>query len=270
MAVENLGYFKGLGDVYRDYAPFDQQLSDLDEIGIKYPVGVREDSLIRLSGKSLEGTRTCHAPILARNSPVIIARISPLAQNLEMARQAVSAHRNGQYPVFPAEIYSQWHDITEKDKNKKPENSRAIVLPERGDYRIDKDSIEARFFWQNTRKRYFERFVPRGSIPIWQINPKTVDSQDGTIINYTWFGRPENESDLNLRDWALNYDYRAFGVLKKTGGAGSPSEKTPPSKTHYTQKQIKEIYETIEEVRKGNLPASKLEKALQFLDRLKQ
>lgn len=257
---------KGLGDVYLVRASFDEQLSSLNEMGIKYPISVRDASYLRLHGQDTSGIRTCHAPILAKNSPVIIARISPLVEDIEMARQAVDAHRKGEYPSFSADVYSQWNDIAEKDKSKKPENRRAIILTERRDYRIHRDSDEARFFWRDTREKYFARFVSGDSIPSWQVNPEMIDSQAGTIVNYTWFSSPEDESDLAFRGGYLYSDDWAFGVLKKPAKAGSQkiSEGLP-----YTKADILRISKIIDGVRKGDLPASKLERALQFLDKLK-
>jgi len=226
---------KGLGDVYSVEAPFDEQLLTLNERGIRYPISIRDASYLRLYGQNKGGMRTCHAPILAKNSPVIIARISPLVKDIKMVRQAVNAHRKGEFPSFSVELYSQWNDIAEKDKSKKPENRRAIILSERGDYKVHRDSDEVRFFWQSAREKYFARFAPEGSIQVYQIAPITVDSQNGTIINYTWFDSLEDGSGLSFGDRDLDGGDRTFGVLKKTSEAGSRSGK---ASLPYTIRQI--------------------------------
>ena len=211
---EKIEHVKGLGDVYRSYAPFNQQIRNLNEIGIKAPVSVRGASYERLHGDNIEGTRTCHAPVCAKDSPTIIVRMSPLIKDLEMAEQAVSAHKNSQYPVFDKDnsIYHKYEEIAIADKDKNPEKRRAIILPERNDYGIHRDSEEAGFFWQGTRKPYFERFVSGDTVPCWQISTDKIDSANGTIINYVWFNRPDYESNLNFRNRNLNNNNRALGM----------------------------------------------------------
>ncbi len=216
--IENV---EGLGDIYLIEKPFDKQLDVFNKIGIKYPTSVRDTSYLRLKGNCRLGTRTCHAPIYAKDSRVIIARVSPLVTNLEMAEKAVQAHRNNNYSVFDKSIYGKWEKIAQNDKTKKPENRNAIFLSERNDYKIHEDSDEARFLFQDTRKDYFNKFVLRDSIQSCQINPETVDSQDGTIVNYLWFGGPGGSSYLDFRDRDLYFHLRAFGVLKKASEAGS-------------------------------------------------
>lgn len=134
-----------------------------------------------------------------------------------MLTAMVNAHRNNQYPVFAKEIFGDWEKVTEQDKRLRPEKRRAIVLPHRTDYRIHRDSDEARFFWQDTRKIYFKEKVIGDSVPAWQIPTSVVDSTDGTIVNYVGFVGSEIESDLNFRDKNLDYSYAAFGLLRETG-----------------------------------------------------
>lgn len=226
---------KRLGKVYVSEASFDKQLGALREIGIKYPISVRDASYARLYGEneiSKLYTRTCHAPICAKDSPTIIARISPLISNSEMASKAVEAHRNNQYPVFDNNfsIYGKWEKIAKKDKNKKPENMSAIILDDRNDYRIDKDSREARFFWKDTREDYFKNKVSESSVLIWQISVNSIDSAKGTIINYIGFNWSENESYLNFGDWNLNDDYGTLGVLCASAEGARPSKNSKETK----------------------------------------
>ena len=217
--TEFVEHLKGLGDVYISYAPFTKQIEDFNNKGIKI-VSVRDASYIRLHGNNRDYTRTCHAPVCTKDSPTIVARISPLIENLEMAGQAVDVHRNNPYCVFDNEkhIYAQFEKIAEEDKNKSPEERRAIILPEREDYRIHRDSDEAMFFWQGTRKDYFNKFVSgdTDTVPCRQISIDDVDSANGTIINYIGFSSPVVESGLCFRGRNLNNDIklRALGVLR--------------------------------------------------------
>ncbi|MEN9626041.1 MAG: hypothetical protein RL557_369 [archaeon] len=269
---------KGLGDVYIARAPFDKQFPALQEKGIPHFISVRDDSYLRLQGNYQSGTRTCHAPICAKDSSVIVARISPAFENLEMARQMVNAHKILQYPVFSGrKIYGQWEKIAKKEKNKRPEERTAHVLSERGDYALHKDSDDAKFFFQDQRKRYFKEKVSSDSIQVYQIDPQVVDAQKGTIVNYTWFGSVGYGSDLGFRGRGLDCDIEALGVLTPKASAVlkpaklvrknfSPEEMKVP----YTQKEITKQLEVAREVRKGNLPNSKLEELVTFLESLTQ
>ncbi|MFQ5531833.1 MAG: hypothetical protein ACE5ES_04420 [Candidatus Nanoarchaeia archaeon] len=271
---------KGLGKLYGTKAQFYEQLRALDWVrkeagtGPIYPISVRDASYARLNGKTQEvryGTRTCHAPVLARDSPVVVARISPLVTDLDMAHQAVQAHFDSKYPVFDRAVYDKWHEIAEKDKGKKPEKRRAIVLPERGNFRVNKGSEDAEFFWQDTMQDYFNRFVSGGSVKAYQVSQDEVDSlpEDKSIVNYLWFYRPDYVSDLDFRGWDLYDDDWTLGVLKKTSEAGSRAG-SKNFKPPYTQGKVDRIAKLVQGVRDGRLPASRLEKFFPFLKKLRQ
>lgn len=211
-------HVEGLGALYVVYAPFDKQVSALKEAGIESPESVRDASWVRLHSKFQAYVRTCHAPICAKDSPVIIARVSPAIGKPEMLETIVRAHRKFHYPVFDNDksIYAQWEKIAKQDAGKKiPEERRAIILPQRGDYRMHRDSDEAKFLWQDTREAYFKEKIREDNVVVWQIPTNAIDSQDGTIVNYVSFDRPERGSALGFRGRYLNYvNSRAFGVLK--------------------------------------------------------
>ena len=275
MRTKLIEEIKGLGKVYLAIAQFDEQIKDFNSVGIKYPVSVNQSAYMRLSGKDnvlREGTRTCQAPICFKDSPTIVARISPLVTDLNMCKQAIDFHRNSQYPQFEESIYAQYEKIANADKNKKPEKMKAIILPKREDYRIDSESKEARFFLENqeTRKEYFKKFISEGlngTIPILQIPVKTIDSQNKSIVNYLWFVRSEIESYLVFRYKYLYSDIRAFGVCEGTEGA--ELKKFSERKLSYNLKEIDKLYKLTNEVKMGNKLPKTLEKVLTFLGKLK-
>ncbi|MCX6751124.1 MAG: hypothetical protein NTZ83_06725, partial [Candidatus Pacearchaeota archaeon] len=257
---------KGLGKVYLVEAPFDDEIKFLNGAGIKYPVSVRDASYTRLNGASQEskyGTRTCHAPICAKDSPTIIARISPLVTDSDFCRQVVKAHRANQYPVLDNDnsIYSKWEKIVKADKNKKPEKRRAIILPTREDYQIGRDSLEAEFLFEDTREEYFNRFVSGNSINAYQISENEIDSKEGTIVNYLWFSRPVDGSDLSLGNRGLGIDYGAFGVLRSRE-ATEPSQKFLHEKLPYTKKELSRVLNVTTNIKQGNFKMSDLEKQI--------
>ena len=206
---------EGLGKLYVAYGSFDIQVQSLKERGIEIPASVRDASYARLHGKSQDYTRTCHASICTKNSPVIIARVSPAIKSPKMLKTMVEAHSNSRYPVFDEDksIYREWERIAKQDKRLNPGKARAIMLSKREDYRIHKDSEEAIFFWQDTRKEYFKQKVNGYSVPVLQIPVDVVDSTDGTIVNYVGFGRFGSGSYLDFggRD-LLSYSGGAFGM----------------------------------------------------------
>jgi len=218
---------KGLGKLYVVYGSFDNQVPALRAAGINSPESVRDASYVRLRGKTQNYTRTCHAPVCAKDSPVIIARISPALSKQGMLKAMVEAHRANQYPVLDSDksIYREWEAIANQDKRLNPAKRRAIILPQRGEYRIHRDSDEAKFFWQDMRKPYFKEKVNGDSVPAWQIPVNAVDSANGTIVNYIGFGRSGNGSCLVFRLRYLDCsDGEAFGVLR--GSAEGALQKT--------------------------------------------
>ena len=214
-------YVQGLGEVYRACAPLDEQIRTFNQERLSF-VDVRDTSLIRLNGKNRGYTRTCSAPIYRKDSRVIVARTSPLITNLEMALFAVNRHRISNYAVFDDSVYSYWEKIIKEDKGKRPEDRRAIFLSSRDDFEIDKESDEARFFWRDTRERYFNEFA--NEIHCLQIPVDIVDSSNGTIVNHVWFGNASS-CTIDLRGKGLHEEYRAFGYRETSK---TPSRKNTP------------------------------------------
>ncbi len=207
-------------------------------IGIETPISIRDCSYIRLNltGITDAGTLTCHAPICAKDSPTIVAKISPLIAKIEMADKLVDAHRKKEYCIFDDDksIYAEWEKIAREDKREKPEEQRAIILDTRENFEIHKDSDLAKFFWEDTREDYFEKCLRREDvlsgknlIPCWQIPVKIIDSANGTIINSIKIGHPigyydaddaflsATKSRIEFNVLRLNEDNSMFGVLKE-------------------------------------------------------
>ena len=115
--VENLGYIKGVTPkgcyLGRCYAPFDEQLNLLKNSGAEFPYLFSLNQAINLRLESIytEGMRTCHANLqLKGEDDIVIARISPLIKNPEMAKQAVQAHINGNcFFTEDSQMYADFH-----------------------------------------------------------------------------------------------------------------------------------------------------------------
>src|SRR3989338_4094595 len=137
---------KGLGKVGMVCNSFDKQLKEFKEAGAKFPyvMDVRNMAYMRLNKGLIDGARTCHAPIYAKDSPIIIARVSPLIKDFKMAEQAVKANKKNQYFVTEnTEVYDKYARIAEKDKSKDPEKRMALILSRKETYCINPNSEEA-------------------------------------------------------------------------------------------------------------------------------
>ena len=257
---------KGLGKVGIEYAPFDIQLKKFKEAGAKFPyvMDVRNMAYMRLNKGPKDGARTCHAPIYAKDSPIIIARVSPLIKDFKMAEQAVEANRNNQYfTTNDTEIYDKYAKIAEKDKSKEPEERMALMLPSKENYLIKPNSEEAQALFKDTGEEYFETFCKNG-INFYPLDKNFINKQKGSLVEYLWFGHPVSGSDLYGDDRSLGSDNRAFGVLSETSEAGS--KKIVP----YSLKSLNKVITLANEIKEGNIAASKLEKVVDFLEKLKQ
>ena len=221
---------KGLGNVGIVYNSFDKQLKEFKEAGAKFPyvMGVRNIAYMRLNKGPKDGARTCHAPIYAKDSPIILARVSPLIKDFKMAEQAVKANRNGKYFVTKdTEVYDIYAKIAEKDKSKNPSERRALILSSKEIYLIKPNSEEAQALFKDTRKEYFETFCKNG-INFYPLDKNFINKQKGSLVEYLWFRHPGGGSGLVGDSRGLDDDCRAFGVLPETSEAGS--KKIPESK----------------------------------------
>ena len=221
---------KGLGKVGIVYNSFDKQLKEFKKAGAKFPyvMDIRNMAYMRLNKGLIDGARTCHAPIYAKDSPIIIARVSPLIKDFKMAEQAVKANKNNQYFVTEnTEVYDKYAEIAEKDKSKDPEKRSAFILPSKEKYIISPNSEEAQALFKDTGKEYFETFCEKG-IKFYPVSKDFVNNQKGSLVEYLWFRHPDFDSGLDGDDGDLSNDVSAFGVLSETSEAGS--KKIPESK----------------------------------------
>lgn len=251
--AEYVAEIKGLGKAYRCFAPFDEQLKAFREVGIRHPISVRDTAYARLQGNLMQGTRTAHAPIYAPNENGVLVRTSPLVTNLRKAKKATQSHRGRHYFTQPLEIYEKVVEQAEKDSSKEPEKRKAVVLPSRQNFDVDRDSEIARFLFQDTREEYFDEFRKGNNICFYNLNQDTIDSQEGAIVNYLWFGSTDYDSVLDGDNWSLRDAYRTFGVLRD--GEDICSQKFVKQQVEsYTPAEIRKVLK--------NLKISGLEKQI--------
>ena len=137
---------------------------------------------------------------------------------------------------------------------------RVLVLPEKTHFNISRQDETARGLLKDQTNVYFD-FINQDNIKVYLVSPDTVNSQNNSLLTQLWFSGLDDWSDL---DGSGNLDCsdRVRGV-KKTSEAGSQ-----PGKVPYTQRQVTQVAKILKGVREGNLPASKLEKALSFMEKL--
>jgi len=143
-----------------------------------------------------------------------------------------------------------------------------FFLPSRTNFIMsDKENWEIyQTIFKDQAKPYFEL---NGPITIHPVGFKEVDSQYGTILTNLWFGSLGDRSAFasDSSGCFVVVGDLARGVFVSTEGANvqKVSNKLP-----YTQSELDKLSQMIRGVKKGDLPASKLEKVIEFLDKLKQ
>ncbi|MEA3329404.1 MAG: hypothetical protein U9Q06_01545 [Nanoarchaeota archaeon] len=230
--VQYMDHIRGLGNVYKVYAPLHDQLSSFKAEGSTHPhlISVRDTAFARLQGKLSDWTRTCHAPVYKKGKKPILIRNSPLMNGrgkFTLAKRAVEAHATGRW-LTQKGAYDKYSQQAKEDANKNPEKRRAIVLDEREDFQIDANSPVAQFLFQDTIDKYFENVRNRNPIQVYLINPDTVDNIDESIVNYLWFDSVDNGSGLGARYRDLTNGVRAFGVFGNVPKARAPKNQPQP------------------------------------------
>ncbi len=209
------------GNVFYLAAPLNNQIEAFREEGISAPyIALPEDVVgIRLAGVSDYGTRTSLTPLAVKGENTILYKGSPWMSSPEMAMIAVQAHRNGKFPQLPREFYEAVKELAKTQEGVEPEDRTAIILSWKGDSKLTPEMPETRFALGRNAKAYFD-FNKHQSIPFWDL---TSDSKDATDVNYSWFGVPQNGSNLVARDGSLYYHDYAFGVFRNAEGIAKNS-----------------------------------------------
>lgn len=259
---------KGLGKVIRIAKPFDQALETLKKenarvISAKDLANARiqtgtESSLSRNGSYVKEGL--VYVPdktLFVRNSPFLVQTI---------ARDAVQVHRNVNEFFVNNNFIQKYQEQAETDKKKEPEKRRVLELARRGTYKIPtnrfKDEELTLWLFGKKAQKYGDFLKQKAGINEIPVYLSSNSSQNSA--NQLWLGCLDDRSSLYGYNRGLDYYYYVRGVLK-TGEASRTAEKSP-----YTKRQIDKIGKLVQGVRQGDLPASRLEKVADFLDKLKQ
>ena len=96
-------------------------------------------------------------------------------------------------------------------------------------------------------------------------NDAYVDGQTAPYANQLWLGCLGLDSDVRGARRGLGDNGRAFGVLDRAGGAKRAKQTSKPP---YTSGEVKQALKTVQGVREGKLPNSRLEKIIDLLEKL--
>ncbi|MBI5803832.1 hypothetical protein HY450_01155 [Candidatus Pacearchaeota archaeon] len=208
--IEWLGEVKGLGRIARVVAPLPEQLNAFKEVGAEL-VDTRDVVEIRLAGVYDGFTRTSLMPVAVKGGNTILYRPSELMTPAG-ARDAVTTHRNGRYPIRSTDFYDAVRGIAQAEEGLEPEDRTAISVSQKGDHAWTPEMPETRFTMGRKAQRYFDEKGYK-EVPYLDL---IGDSNGYATVNYVWFDDPHNDSELNCRGRGLGSHNVALGVLRKT------------------------------------------------------
>ena len=261
---------EGLGIIHRVAKPFDEALKTLKGAGAN-PISARDLAYARIpegSSSSLctSGSYIKEGSVYVSDKSLLI-RNSPLL-NQKLVQKAVQAHRNGSEFNINDKLVDKYQEQAEADKNKSPEKRRVLSLNKRGNFNIPtnrfKDEELTLWLFKDLAENY-GNFLKDNNIN--EMPAYLTENNKEKFANQLWLGDLDSQSILVGGSRYLNCSYGVRGVWKKSakGASQKISAKLP-----YTPKQLTKISNVVEGVRQGNLPASRLEKVLNFFENLKQ
>ncbi|MBU0906903.1 MAG: hypothetical protein KKE05_01970 [Nanoarchaeota archaeon] len=213
-----IGSVDGFGDIYQVAAPLDKQLEAFGRVGVTSLAEPDEVAQIRLAGRSNDFSRTNVAPIVRKGAKTILVRgvLNPLRNPL-MAVAAVEAHRKGDYFEMQPDIYEAAEAVAKAQETMAPEDMDAIFVSQEGDFDLTSEHAEAQFLLRRQASSYFKQKT-NGKIPFCGLS---TNKKGIAVVNYVWFGDPQNGSLLNCRGRNLDNYSHAFGVRYFSGEASA-------------------------------------------------
>ena len=259
---------EGLGIIHRVAKPFDEALKTIKSAKANL-ISVRDLVYARIQEGSNSSLCTngsyikegvVYIPdksLLVRNSPLL---------NQKLAKKATDCHRNGNEFDINNKLVDKYREQAEADKNKSPEKRRVLSLNKRGNFKIPtnrfKDDELTLWLFKDQAENY-GNLLEENSIN--EMPAYLTGNNKEKFANQLWLSRLSIKSELYGSSRGLSYDYWLREVLNSVEGNLQKNSRKLP----YTPKQLTKISQVVERVRQGNLPASKLEKVLDFFENLK-
>ena len=232
--------------------PFDKGKESLEKAGYRI-ISLEENAKLRMQkGKShdicIEGNWTREGVVYIPNKGKFLTKNSPIMANAE---EAADCHRNGkEFYLTKKQIEEALVDSIKIKEMKIPTN------------RFGENEITVYAFGKSSKK--YGEFLREAGIKEMPI--RLANLEDKPLARQMWFCWLEGggRSDLGGDRRDLYYDLRVRGVYKNAEG----TQKNSKDLLH-TKKEFEKYSKLIQEVRNGNLPASKLEEVLGFFEKLK-
>ena len=218
---------EGIGRVFYKFGTAEQQIAHFTGKGIQVPffADTRDMIDLRLARKEdanqLYG-RTSIVPVAVVEEQTILSRIIGPILLPGMAATVQELHRQGKYLELPRGFYDSLRGIAEYEEKQGivPEERTVVVLAEKGDHYLKKDSVQAMFVGGVHSGRYLTEFGHAEGFKVWDLSSEDL-AEDKCRVNYLWSFVPAVVSGLDLGNRGLCGDYRAFGVLRGTAEGSS-------------------------------------------------
>ena len=268
--VEAEAQVKDLGKVVRVTEPFDKALQTLEQQGIRTPINARDLAYARIQEGRASPLCNCGSyvreGVLYVPDKTLFIRNSLLLRK-KVSEQAVEAHRSGNEFYVDEKFVKQYQEQAEKDKDKEPQKRKVLTLNKMKTFEIstDKFTDEELTLWlfgdQTEDYGNFLRENKINEMPVY-----LSGNSDRNFANQLWLSYLDGRSYLSGDIGNLYNSDDVRGVLKELAKPVASEKIRLP----YTQKQVDRTAKLIQGVREGRLPASKLEKALTFLQELRE
>ena len=271
MTNTTLGYVKGLGYVEESYGDW---LTNIVESRGKI-ISPRDEAYARLQTQATEkigqsyGTQTSAGFEYAKDQLPIVRLHSRLLEKA-MAERAVAANKNGNYFCTPTtKEYEASLKEAEKEMKKDPKDWNVFTFPSPDSITIsDKEHWNLyQAFLKDQATPYFEL---NGPITVHHVSKNVVDARNGTLLSYLWFGSLDSRCGFVCDDCFIDFNYETRWVSRKETAEGTQKISSEEINVAYTQKEINKYSDILQKVRTGELPNSRLEELVEFLERLKQ
>ena len=239
-------------------ASFDEAKEALEKKGYEI-ISLQENAKLRIQeGKnshiSREGNFVKEGIISIPKKGNFLTKNSPVLKN---PREAYEAHG-----YFKSEFY-----ISNKEVEKAMQNSVQVPYNKFSvpTNRFGQDKITV-FVFGETAKEY-GKFLKEAGISKMSLYfhfEHDVNNKKQAFANQLWLNSLKGGSSALFSDKDLSYGHPIRGI-KKTSVKDFMLEKIP-----YSQKEVVNISNILQEVREGRLPNSKLEKIIEFIGRLRE
>lgn len=272
-----------VGEILYVNAPFDEALQAISGAGAHLAsaydlarafIHVGSDYSL-----SKHGSRIREALIYAPEQYPLLLRESPLIKP-QLARNATNACRKGNEPYLDVTMVKTFTNQAEEDASKPPQERRVLRFTKTRPYKIPTnrftDEEVTLFLFKDVAADYGRFLASNGleKIPVWLADKSYVNQHATPFVRQLWFRR-SGFGDISLiRPYigeSLDYSARVRGVSLVSANVARARENAVnagKSELTYDATEMAGYSTILQGVRRGNIPASELEKVLTFVQGL--